>query len=356
MAVGHHAVHWILIAMFWWTDRYKATTPPDYDRLGSWEYYGLRMADQWWFLAVPAFLFVSGYFAASSASRQSGTLSWRVVSGRIKHLVPAYVLWSAVAMAAEWTDGKMFAIGDILEKLLTGTAAAPFYYVPLIISLYILAPWLVVIAKRRPVALLLVTGSVQLIVAVARGYYLLSSGGQDGLPSPMAVVLNSHLGAYSFWFVFGMVAGLHLTTTKSLLSRARTLLPIVVVVMHIAAFVEWEVLRRGAGREWISSGITVGDNLLAMSVLLAFLALEEVRVPYATLLERLGEKSYGVYLAHALVLEAIARGSYHAAPLLLGHTVAFGIVLIIGGVVVPLLLMSLVKASPLRRYYTYAFG
>ena len=60
---------------------------------------------------------------------------------------------------------------------LTGSVSPAYYYVPLLIQLYLLAPFLIPIARKKPVTLLVVTGLIQL--AVMLSYYPLLLGAQN---------------------------------------------------------------------------------------------------------------------------------------------------------------------------------
>jgi peptidoglycan/LPS O-acetylase OafA/YrhL len=176
------------------------------------------------------------------------------------------------------------------------------------------------------------------------------------LPWVLGALINSHLAAYSLWFVIGMVSCLHLPQLKGFLQRAGSVLPAVLTLTVAGAFVEWELIRQASGRMWIAGGVTTGDNLLALGVLLAIMTREDSWLPRSLWLERVGERSFGVYLVHVFALEVAARGTYHVAPALLAYTMPFWLLLVVSGIAVPLLVMKVVERSPFRRYYPYAFG
>src|SRR5690606_16375674 len=100
---------------------------------------------------------------------------------------------------------------------------------------------------------------------------------------------------------------------------------------------------------------TILDTFYSAGVILTFLAFASANTPMPGRLDRLGEHSFGVYLIHTPVLELLARASYHLVPVLLAYQFFFQSLLIIAGIGVPLLLMTLVKRSPARPYYSYLF-
>jgi peptidoglycan/LPS O-acetylase OafA/YrhL len=98
------------------------------------------------------------------------------------------------------------------------------------------------------------------------------------------------------------------------------------------------------------------DGFYSVSVLLAFLAFSDVRLPSAKVLLDLGAKSFGIYLVHGLAMEYAARGLYHLAPWILARQFLFQPIVIAVGIAVPLLLMEAVRRSALRAAYTSVFG
>jgi peptidoglycan/LPS O-acetylase OafA/YrhL len=133
-------------------------------------------------------------------------------------------------------------------------------------------------------------------------------------------------------------------------------LVVLLPVLSIAALAEWEAIRSVSGRMWISAGVTMGDTLVALMVVLAFLAFEKGPLPASPVLARIGTMSYGIYLAHMPVLEVLARGTYHAAPWLLAAQLLFLALLVASGVVLPMVLMQGLNRSRLKAYYPLVFG
>ena len=162
--------------------------------------------------------------------------------------------------------------------------------------------------------------------------------------------------AYIFWFVFGIVAGGHVGEFNAGLLRIRKVVPALLALSYGAALVEWEILRRASGRPWISGGVTLSDNVLSFAILVTFFALYTQHKRCDEVLSRIGYMSYGVYLMHVSVLLVTAKAVYHTMPSLLSCPIVLQVSLILAGVGVPVYVMMLVNASPLRRYYRYVFG
>ena len=105
-AVLNHTTGWGFTAMFWWVHRYLPVEPPNFDQMGSAGYYLLLGLQQAIMFAVPAFLFVSGYFIAFATGRQDLKGSWRLIRSRIIYLLVPYLVWSLLVFAADFVEGK----------------------------------------------------------------------------------------------------------------------------------------------------------------------------------------------------------------------------------------------------------
>lgn len=354
--VLNHAVAWSYIALFWWTYRYRPVASPNFDQMGSAAYYALRAIEQAIIVSIPAFLFVSGFFVAVAAGRAQVTIRWSVVATRIRNLVIPYLLWSLLIFVSDFVQsGQALSALAYLKRLAIGGAADPFYYVPLIIQLYLLAPLLVPLARARPRALLLGSGLLQTIVMLLSYIELL----QIDLPAlrPLLWLTKSWLfPGHLFWFTGGIVVGFHLAQVRALAARLRWGLIAAVVILFFVCMFEWETLLHFSGRPWIGPRETLLDCLFSFAVLLAFLAFDQARLPAFERFSELGPQSFGVYLIHSPILEYTARGIYHLAPAILGLPLLLLAILVALGLGLPLLLMAAVRRSPARPLYPYLFG
>lgn len=353
-AVIYHASGWGFTSLFWWTDRYASVPVPDFSQMGGVSYYALRAAEQLITFAVPAFLFVSGYFVAFVSGRNPGA-SWPMVAGRLKTLLPPYVLWTVLIVTARGLEGHAVSPSVYAEQIAFGRAAPPFYYVPVLIQLYLLSPLLVWAVKRDWKRVLIAAALVQGLVQFARYPILL------GWDWTWASWVSQHAPAWFFphlvfWFALGIAAGLQPAMFANWLTRWARVLPWLMVALGVAALVEWEVLQQLTRREWLNPTTTLVDGLYSGVSILAFLAVLHARVPARRQLDAVGERSFGLYLIHAPVLELIARSMHHVGPVVLAHQAMFQPLLVLGGVGVPIALMTLINRSRARPLYSYLFG
>ena len=349
-----HATGFSFTAMFAWAHRYRPVISPNYDEVGTAAYYALRLVEQFVVFAIPAFLFVSGFFISVLAGR-SRTIGRKTIAARIKSLMVPYLFWSAVVLVGLALQGRVLPVARYLKMLAVGSTGPNYYYVPLLIQLYLVAPTIVVLARRRWKALLVTTGALQ--VAVYALQYPVVVGFTIPVVTPVALALPKWLFlAHLFWFAFGVVAGLEQQAFKAMLARTKWVWPVLAVGLYVLGVFEWELLLHWSGSAWRENRVTLIDGAYAGSVILSFLACADVRLPFSRSLFALGGKSFGIYLVHGLAMEYFSRGVYHLAPWLLGWQLLFLPMVIAVGFAVPLGMMGLVRRSPARSLYVHLFG
>jgi len=355
-AVINHAAGWGFTAMFWWTDRYLPVSVPDFSQINSVSYYFIRGLEQLVLFSIPAFLFVSGYFIAFATKKNERTVAWNVIGARLKYLLIPYFIWSVLILFVKFLQGYEPSIGRFTQILLTGGAADPYYYVPLLVQLYILSPLIIIpAAKKNWKLLLFVTGALQFLSVLAPYPSYL------GIDSPLAAQITRWSPSWFFassalWFAIGVVVGFHLQAFKNWVLRMKWQLLVGTAVFYLLAYLETEILFKLSGQSWFPPVRTPLDDVYATLFVFTFIAFERAKIPYAGRLSTLGTKSYGVYLVHPPVLEYTARALTFIAPWLLGWQILMQPLLIFAGVAVPVLLMNITNRTPIRKYYKYIFG
>lgn len=343
--VLNHAVGWGFTALFWWTDRFRAVSVPNYDALGSPAYIILVVIKQLTPFAVPVFLVASGYFIAF-ASRAG--LTWKMVWARIRSLLFPYLVWSAVVLGLEAIFGERFSAVQIGIKLLTGSASPVYYYVPIICQLFLLAPLLTPWIRSAVWKKVLIGAALLQVIMLGSNYLCIF-----GVVSWNVDWLFSNL---VFFFALGIALNYHLDEIRAWAQRRRFFWLAALVLFALLAIVETEVyFRRGLG-DWRGGVETLAAMLYTLSFLMVFIGFDRFEFPYAGPLGKIGQKAYGIFLIHPIVLMLAAKLIYHVAPWMLGWQGLFQPVLLLLGVVIPLAGMRVVAGTPLRRAYRYLFG
>jgi peptidoglycan/LPS O-acetylase OafA/YrhL len=350
-----HAAGLGFVAMFAWAHRYTdAASGATPDAAGSLSYWLLRAEEQITVFAIPAFMFVSGFFMAFATGRAQRTVAWSSVLARIKGLLIPYTVWTLVLLGFAFVQGRRLGLAGLAQMYLTGSVSPAYYYVPLLIQLYLLAPFLIPVARKKPITLLVITGLIQL--AVLLSYYPLLLGAKN----PQLIALGQLIPKWLFItrifaFSSGIVAGFHLPALKGFLEKSRVWLIVAALALIPVGIIEWEFMTARSS-EWLAHRETFVDVLYSAALILAILAASQTALPFTRSLEALGGRTYGVYLIHMFGMESFARGLYHFAPTLLGYQIILQPLLIAVGLVIPLGLMWLVSHTPANRYYRYIFG
>ncbi len=258
--------------------------------------------------ATPLFVALSlaglalGYPRALGLGAEYGTFLAR----RARRILPAYVVWSVLALVRS-EPAALADPGRLTSHLLHGSAAYHLYFVPLIVTYYLLWPLfsrLAVAARRdgRAAGAIVASG---LAVSIATWGALPSNGATAPL----------------FWLGYaavGLVAAPWLGRLHALRSR-RALLGIAVGLAAITAVVAVVMVRRVTALLQPMpdpDSLTLAVVIFQIPVLayaLAAMALAALVVALLAdargmhALRDLGRRSYGVYLAHVLVLEVVVQ-------------------------------------------------
>lgn len=344
--VLHHASAYTLQAMFDWTDRYMPVTVPNYDQLGSPAYYfvmTIRLLAVW---SVPAFLFISGYYAGFMTKGNDGPLKWNSMLPRVKVLLFPFIVWTAIRFILL----RRFPAN--LDEVLN-----PYHFVPLLIQFYLLAPWITRLAKRNWKLLLAVAALIH-ITNLGIGYMAYIGVSFPGREVYLALTPRwLFIVGQPFWFPFGVVFGIHFYNRGKQLARLKRPLMAIAILLSVLFLAEYALLDYLNGDQWLGpklNGLVAIPHSLA--VILCFLAFNDVSLPFSAELTQIGAKSLGIYLGNIPFMYVVAVLMYHLTPWLLGYHLIYLLILIIAGMGGPLLLMGLVRRSPVRPQYRYLFG
>jgi peptidoglycan/LPS O-acetylase OafA/YrhL len=340
----HHSAAFSLQAMFDWTDRYAAVSVPNYDQIGSPAYYVLMLLRLLLTFAGPAFFFISGYFIGITAKGEQSKIRWEMIWSRIKLLVVPFLLWTAV---------RYILLRDLprnIDDILT-----PYHWIPLLIQFYLLAPFIVVLAKRNwklmLVAIALFGWFMSYLTYRAEFGWMPARELQSSLPNWL-FIFN-----LPFWFPFGVVMGLHLVQFKPRLIQYRWPLLVAAIVMAVLVLVEYTVVDQLTGPAWLGPGFSGFSKLpYSLFLILAFLAFDKSRMPLANEISQIGTKSLGIYLGNIPSVYLAAVFMYRLMPGILGYQLVYLSILTLVGLGIPLLLMEIVRRSPMRHRYRVLFG
>jgi membrane-bound acyltransferase YfiQ involved in biofilm formation len=318
--------------------------------------YGLIACNQIPMFAVPAFLFLSGYFTAYASHGASPASCWRVARVRLRKFLWPYLIWSLVVYVGQIATGKGYPIAEFARRFVLGQVALPYYFVPLLIQFYLLAPIVVHYAKERAKLLFAVCAAIQFTTMVL--FYLRIYNVPLALPFEMLVDAGATLFVrWTIFFALGAIVWYNRRAFRDRLTPFKWWLLAAALVLGVLTIVESEVAIGYVDTLPEARHMTkLSTTLFSLVVILFFVALDRVQFPLAEWIELIGARSYGIYLIHYHAMLYGLRGIEHWMSWLLSRQCLLQVALVAIGLAVPLLLMAGVARSPMRRYYRLIFG
>lgn len=273
----------------------------------------LRGTTQWWVATaidlgaswtVPLFVMLSGALVLSPRAHAAGPAAF--YRKRFARILPALVVWNLVYLivARVLMRGEDLTRNGVIKLLIDGKIFTAMYFLWLIAGLYLVAPVIAAFlsqgGERRARVLAAVALSFTLVSFATVGVSVLI-----GVPRPI------HLGALTHWwpYVGYFVAGWALRSVR--LSRRAVLVASTVAVVLLAEGVwQWGVSPAHRTLQALMPISYLGTSIAiaTICIFLVGITLGARLAPgprASTWLVRLSEASFGVFLVHLLILEAL---------------------------------------------------
>ena len=353
-AVYHHSIYWAVTAINYWGDRFISSATPELLSIPNVFSLFLRITDQIAGSAVPAFLFVSGFLYSFSLDRQTIRQSYRLIQKRILYLLFPYIVWSTATVVFRAIEGRSYTVVELIRVYLLGEADAPFYYVPLIIQMIILSPFLFKAVKKYPVVILPIAFVIQALSSIPWYFKVLEITPLQSL-NFLNFFKSSYLISHLVWFLIGMVFFIYRQKIIAFLKKYLWGFLFLIAFTFFIGQLEIQQLMNVSGNNWINSQASIVTRFFYSLLILAFAVFWENNA-WVSRIEFIGARSYGIYLSHILTIEICARLIYHILPFILGQTVIFLGILVFLGVSIPLLIMYVSRITPLKTIYSYLWG
>jgi fucose 4-O-acetylase-like acetyltransferase len=236
-------------------------------------------------IAVAGFIFLSGYFTNIIKASES---SVKYVKQRIIRLLPPYILWSIFYIIISVLYGKYYSFLDLLKVLAFGKAAGPLYYLLILFWLTLFTP---LVAKRMNnkywnFLFLLITPISYLFLY----YYQLKI-------SP--IYFTGALLPTS-WFIYYYLGLKWQKLSPKLPFPSIISLLIIGYVIELAE--TYFILNHSNDIQFATTPLRFSPFIYIVSFIFLFLKLKDKHYGNNNVFVSLGNKSYGIYLAHIFVL------------------------------------------------------
>jgi hypothetical protein len=315
-----------------------------FPQISGWEQTLLSILQALGIFAVPVFLFISGSFVSYAAQGNPPRLSSKFLLASLKHIVVPYLIWSAIFyIEIQFLHGESYDAFGYVKNLLVGY---PYHFIPLLLVFYILSPVLVVIGKKYGLLLIIVIGLYQLFTM-----NVIKPGSLGVIfPSWMHIlalpILRNTLADWAIYFPLGLVYGLHSKTMLPWLKRWFFWLLIATLFFFFIGMLDANRIIQ----------FPVARFICQTTFVLAIPAITRDRIPIVRQLEKIGKRSYGLYLSHLIVIDMSLLVLQNTVQWLIGIHVLLFPVLFLLGLLIPLGIMEIASRSPIKAGYRYVFG
>ena len=296
-----------------------------------------------WF-AVPIFLFISGSFVSYAAQGDPPRLSSKFMVATLKHIIIPYVIWSVVFyVLVYFYNQETYSLLGYVKQLLVGY---PYHFVPLLVFYYILSPILLRIGRSYGVILLIGIALYQL--ALINILY----PGTLGLTFPTwfhylsPPIIRTTLAEWAIFFPLGLVYGLHQKKVVPWSKKFSLWITIVTVVFFVLGLLDTlKVITFPMAR-----------HLAPVTFMFLIPAIKRDSIPLARQLERVGRRTYGIYLTNLIILNLVLIGIRFYIPYLFNVYILLFPFLFVLTLFIPLLIMNAFTKGHFKPAYRYVFG
>ncbi len=353
-AVFHHSVHWMLIPLFMWQERILSSIGAQFIPDPQVTVLFFRITDQLAGCAVPIFLFVSGFYYGFANNRTTTKFDIHWLVSRIKFIWIPFAVWSTIIILMRTIEGDTYNFRQLVDIYIWGSAAGPYYYIPLIIQYIVLSPFLFYLLKHFPKPTFGVVIAIQIIASLTwyTAFFDISS---PGLAHVISLIKAWHVLHNLIWFTGGMYLYLYQPELTAGIKKFKHLLPLLAVIVFVLSQLELSQFAQFFQKEWVYAQSFLLTRILYFNLIMLIILFQDT-IRKNHWIEWLGSKSFGVYLTHILFLELFARGLYHFAPQLMRFSPIYWGLLMVVALAGPLIMMRIAEIQPLHRFYPYLFG
>jgi len=304
--------------------------------------------------AIPAFMFIAGYFTAYATSGGRTPLAWSVVRARIARLFWPWVLWSSIWMSGQALTGR----AALTPRLAFEALFSQYYFIPMLMVYYLLAPLVVTVARRNIRILMLSVGLLQ-AAGVALFYVQVHTPLLNGLIPDWVDLIPLQYLRFAIYFPFGLAVGMKPSAFAPLL-RWRRALPWLTLLAFGLSNLEGLLVYRSRGGAWphADSHVKATSLLFSLGVLFCFMVYEHIPTPQrmSKSIRSLSANTYGIYLSHYVVVGLLDRAAAPLLPASLSPLAGWGYILTLTALTLALCLGMIQFSTRFKKARILLFG
>ncbi|MDD5328330.1 MAG: acyltransferase [Phycisphaerae bacterium] len=263
---------------------------------GEWNFFFLITYRQLLSFAVPAFIFISGYWSSKEQIRSLRDYKTFLMKRLSRVLVP-YFLWSFILLGYEAVKTYDVNVYGIVFKLLTGSACQGYFFILMIIQLYIMTPLLMYVNRKRyGLTLVLVLNIISLFVLYLSRVYNVIGRVPAALP-------------FYSWIIFYEIGLLVGSRGEKISTSQRTrflILPVLLVSLLVSELEGMILLLRYDNLNFAVSAIKYSSVFYSVCIIFGFLFLRKNVKYWPKSLVLMGNYSFGIYLIHFPILDRVS--------------------------------------------------
>ena len=294
--------------------------------------------------AVPIFFFISGSFVSYAAQGDPPRLSSKFIGSSLRHILIPYIIWSIIfSMVVYFQHHEVYSLSGYIKNILVGY---PYHFIPLLITYYILSPLLVIIVKKYSLPLLILIGAYQLFTAMALASSNLGIGFPAWTSRLLLPVLRTTFADWGIYFPLGLIYGFQAKKIVPWLKNWRWILIGLTVIFFIFGVFE-------ANHQ---INFPYARLFVQTTFVLIIPVIPRDQIPWVRQFEKVGKRSYGLYLTHLIILNLTVWLLQILVPKIISLPLVVVPLLFVIGFIIPLGVMEYASRSPGRKYYRFIFG
>lgn len=246
--------------------------------------------------AVPAFVFISGYWISKKPIKSLEDYKTFLIKRFSRILVP-YLFWSLVLIGYEVIKTHDVDVYGIIFKLILGRASFHYFFIIMIVQLYVITPLLQYI-NRKPYGLMLVL-ILNIMTLLLR--YLSRLHFNFWFPS---------ISAFYSWVIFYEIGLLLGSGDRKIFvpENIRSfILPAIFVSLSISETEGAIILSKYNNLGFAAHALKYSSFLYSVCIIFGFLLLRERFRHWPKFLVLIGNYSFGIYLIHVFIIGRVAN-------------------------------------------------